>query len=519
MSPISRALLGALAGALLVMLLHPGARPFVMQGAAKLQPSEFLRTTPDLHTNSATLEDPITQESNALWILVAAERLRAGESLTQDEILLLAELSQSSAESDPDNAFWRQSESVFQLMLGNYEASLDAWRAGAISNRFQDIQVNRLDAVARGLVEESGREFAWHWAFLAANKSDAPAWLIYRHGERLISLAPESMDLEVRYLCLINGRLVRDGAKHIRSSKYGSALIEAAVLGKQTLPYAAPSGLPREEAEARGSFLLRLRTKFSESIYSSGQDAISSNEAFNALVIEEEVHKDFTGLLRGSVLSGGGPGALLLSGLVGLVLFGIGSAIKRFTVLEVLFGPKVAPVIGVVLGALTFLATGLVFPAIWVTVTFALYAILPTHNYPPKDTSIQLAFNWWQTIIAGVAVMALTVFILGLSQPAIHLDSYGDWPYLIRPGSAFSLSAATACLTFSLGAGPLFGLYLNQAPKRLAGQCIQLFGWRILIISWTLCVLLTAIAIAQDRSLSDRLEKIYRNETVYYWTQ
>lgn len=519
MNSTSRALLGALAGALLVMVAHPGARSYVMQGVTQVTPSEFLKTTPHLASNNDTLEDPVTQEANALWILVAAERIRAGDVLSQDEIILLAEIAQSSAETDPDNAFWRQAESTFLLMLGNYTASLDAWRNGAICSRYHDPQVNRLEAVARGLANESGREFAWHWALMAAIRSDSIAWMILNHGERLVNVAPEPQQLEVRYLSVLNGRLLRDGGKHVRSSKFGSQLIEVGVMGKQTLPFASSSALPREEAEARGAFLRQIRTRFSESMYSTGQDALSSNEAFNAMVSQESVDQNFTRLVRRSVLSGGGPGALLLTGVFGLVLYLAGSAIRRFSVLEWIFTPRVAPVLGVVLGALTYLLTGFVFPAIWVTVTFALYAILPSHTYPPKEASIELAFNWWQTVIAGVATLAMAIFLLGLSRPAIHLDEFSDWPYLFRPGSAFSLSAATACLTFSLGAGPLFGLYLNQKPKRLAGQCIQYFGWRLLIAAWTLCVLLTAVAIAQDRSLSTTLEMIFRNETVYYWTQ
>jgi len=157
MNPAIRAFYGALLGALAVLLIHPASRNYLTPGIWLAPRSEFLEETDALPDNLTELPTPDSLENVAFWLIVGCEREVLRQPLNHDQALLMVEFARAGAERDPDNAFWRQVEAVFQHKLGNEDAARQAWLVASFAGRWDDYQTGRLKHVLEGLKEESGR--------------------------------------------------------------------------------------------------------------------------------------------------------------------------------------------------------------------------------------------------------------------------------------------------------------------------------------------------------------------------
>jgi len=510
MSSAQRALVGALIGALVVLLLHPAARPFILQGAVSFGPSSGLTQSAALPENMATLPDPQSPRTGALTLMVAADRLNSGKSLTTDQILLMIEICLAAGEAEPDNAFWRQMESVFQSLGDNPEAAQLAWQRGSLAQDYNDYQVARLQSVIASLAEESRGDFAWHKGFALSRKSRASAALIAQHAEGLLSIFRPAGDMKQLTATIRNGRLMRDGARSIPSAEFGSALINIVPGGTLDKPAS-----PRESVENRNKFLTTLGEMKLEQAYEETSAAFTSDDAWHAL-IPSGTDKFRRDTLRYSVASATFPGAMILAGLIAIVVAFVGGLIAAKHEIQQFFQGLSIPILGVVLGALVYLLTGLIFPAIWTTIVLAGFAVAPKRVLPTIPKRLGVTFDLIQSILSGMGACFLVAYLMSASTAATTLGDALQLPLPMRPSSPVMLAWALLSISFSLAASQVWAFLNHRRSAAIAGMGLLRFGSTAAIACILIGVASTPVMITWDQDLAETLDRMFRNEPGFY---
>ncbi len=229
MSPWRRALIGGALGSLLVLLIHPISRAYY-QSFLRLGDSSFLNTTQVLPENVRRLPEPKTASEAAYVFLVAAEAEQRGEKLAKRDFTRLLLLAEAWSKAEPDNAFWKQMQSIYLLRLKRQDESIEQWERAAQALKWDNYQNARLRTIVDGLTAESRATLGWHWAYAYHRRSQAIAQQILRHARTVKDLLPgnESRGLELRYATLLNGVLLREGARSNATGLVGHEIVELA---------------------------------------------------------------------------------------------------------------------------------------------------------------------------------------------------------------------------------------------------------------------------------------------------
>lgn len=510
MSAARRAYFGALIGALLVLLFHPSARPFLFQGLGSFGASDFLRRSPDVLENRKLLPDPDTPQVGALYLQLAAKRIQEGETLTTDQTLLLVEICQAAADAEPDNAFWRQMESVLQGSLANSQASLAAWKTASLASDFNDYQVSRMLPVLKGLERESGRVMAWHYAVAFARKTPVSSALIANHARRLVAGSSSTEGQTVRQQTILNGRILRDGARSIAAAHNGSDMIDLATGVDPSLNLS-----PRESVLIRNKFVRTFIQGKDTSRADALADLLAQNDAWGALM-PLDAAEQATERMRESIITATIPGGLVLTGLVGFVVYGLGWLLGRYERLRNGLTGLAGPILGVGFGAVVYLLTGLVFPALWMTIAFAGFAFAPESIRDQLPRRLGATFDAAHGILAGV--FSCTVLVLAVSQTTASQTVWKSLPQAPawQPVAQNLVALAATALGVSLVVSQIWS-YVNRRPAPLAaGVGLARLGATTGFACLTVGIALTPVFLARDSQVSDTLEHLFRNEPAYY---
>lgn len=512
MSSAQRALVGALLGALIVLLLHPSARPFLLQGAIHFGPSVGLRQSTALPENLATLPDPQSPQTGALTLLVAAERINSNQTLTQDQVLLMIEICQAAGEAEPDNAFWRQMESVFQSLQENEEAAKRAWARGSLAQDYNDYQVARLQSVVTSLARDANGDFAWHTGVALSKKSTAAAALISGHAQKLVTEFRQSQDMRMLSSTVRNGRLLRDGARAVPAAELGSKIINIVPGGTLMTPAS-----PRQSVENRNAFLTKLSRQGLTQEYEVSSDAFTSDDAWHALIPNTaSVFRRDT--LRHSVASATFPGAMILAGFASAVVAMIGSMIGKRPDFQK-FIQKWLPTLGIVLGVAVYFLTGLVFPAIWTTIVLAGFAVAPKRLLPTVPKRLGIGFDLSQSILSGMGACFLVAYFMTSSMAASTLADALQLPSSLKPASPVMLAWALLSVSFSLATSQVWAFLNNRRSAPVAGIGLVRFGATAAVACIIIGIASTPLMIAWDNELSETLTRLFRNEPGYYFNR
>lgn len=512
MSPWRRALVGVALGSLLVLMLHPASRPFFW-GYLRLGDSRWLATTALLPEGVTLVEEPTSLEDAAYVLLIAAEAELRGEKLTAEDWRRLSRIATEWQRKDPDNGFWLQMNSLFLARLGQTAPSDQAWIAASRAARWDDYQTARLRRVAEGLQAESGAALAWQWGYLYRRRSNAIPLLLLRHARALRDRSPvdSPQGLEIRYATLLNGVLIRDGARSNLTGQLGVEMVELA---------SYPAKLAIEVSQKK---LLLARQAFSNRLREEGRPeeanrvdvGFRDNDAWIALVRPEEAPKRAQQLTWLALFSSSTAGiALLLAGF-GAAIALLGWAIERSPRLQVVFSSPVAPVVGLVLAILTYLGTELVFPSLWAVLCLTFFAFAPEHTrkIEPRDLGPMFRFT---LLVLGAALSGLLVwFFLGLGAPGVRLLPLLGVPREYGTGSTLVLGLSGILFGMVLLTAPAWGIVQRFAPPRLAGLAMRELGIGILVASIAIAMIAGPIAITADSGLEGELSQLAQNEPLY----
>lgn len=518
MSPAVRAFYGALVGALSVLLIHPYSRPYLLQGVWFLGDSHFLRSTTALADNIETLPEPRSLEDASLWVVTACERELAGKKLTNKQAILMVEVVQAAAEIDPDNAFWKQSEAVFQRRLGNDEAAVEAWTRASIASRWNDYQNKRLEAVLEGLEREAGRNIAWHYSIVEARKSAAAqrAALLFA---RQILRGDRVDDFDLRLATLRNGRLVRDGSKSVEGALMGTETIELAAYCSSTDAW----GLHGVGGPITPRMLINAREEFVRMAFYSGpqveseiKDAFREDDAreafLNVAVIDENRHN----LMMGSVLTAALPGALVSIGILGAAVYLLGHFVTVSKRIQTFFELPWVLIAGAVGAGGVYWATGLFFPSLWAALL--LWSFGPRLGNQRQAAPRGLGSAYVVTIVAlaiGFSTV-LAYYFVARSLPGQYVLG-GSAGLSLTDSSVLALAVIVASLV--LFTAPVWGFIARIPASALVGRSLSGFGASLCLGCFALGVVLVPVAIGIDRSVGNSLSKSFQNEPSFYLTQ
>ena len=521
MSPSLRAFYGVLVGAFLVLLLHPFSRPYITQGVWVLGDSPYLHQTASLPENLGALPEPRTFEDASLWIVTACEREFGGRKLTREQTLLLVEVAQAAAERDPDNAYWRQAEAVFQRRLGNEEVSIKAWRTASLASRWDDYQNDRLARVVDGVQKESGTLLSWHYALVASRKSSAVPRTVLAYARQVLR-GDGAKEFELRLATLRNGRLVRDGCKSVEGAVLGIEITELAayctLTSPQELKGTAAKVSPRTLITARDDFIdLAAAQKPPSDLEVAA--TYRENDGRTALISPKETKRHYTALVLESMVVGSLPGALVSIGVIGAAIYLLGWMFERSRFLQRLLTPPWTQLLGVILGGAVYFATRLFFPALWASVSLGTFGIRHDNQRQAAPGGLGTAYSLTIAILSVGFSLVMAVCLVERSLPGQYLLeeagvakglALSDFALLSLAGVVVSLAAVTASV---------WGFLSRIPAERLAGPSLAKFGATVCLGCFAAGVVVVPFAIAMDKSVGDSLSKIFQNEPTYYLTR
>lgn len=499
---------GALVGALLVLLAHPVTRPYVRSGLWAFGHSPAYRTAPELPQNIAVLPDPTDPATGALWLSEGCRRLLDNQTVTEDNLLTFVEIAQSNAAVETDNAFWPQCEAVFQARLGNFEASERAWIRASKLGTWDDYQNQRILRIVDRLTVESGRTLGWHWALAYSLKTTAVPQSIARFG--LNQLEAEGT-LEHRFVLLQNGKLLRDGSRSRLGGQFGWQLVESAALGSST-----GLGNRRDIVARRFGFIDQLALSGQNDRAIETSRVLASNEAWDAAVQGPERSGLPRRVALQTVLVGALPGALLSSAFWGAIIVLIALLLQR-NVQKVPSGPIVPAALGVLGGLAVYAFTGLLFPALFMTLVLAGFLIRPPVS--PVESPIihpDPALLWVSRILGAclAAVVALAAWLA--APPAVNvLPTVPDRPELL-PDPAVAGFLCVLLLGSLLAYAQVWAYTRRRDPFAVCAVALKTSGATALIVGLIAGIVACPLAIAADREISVVMMQLVQNEPTYY---
>jgi hypothetical protein len=506
MTVAHRAFLGAIIGAVVALFIHPLSRPWLQYGLWNFRPSTSVQSSPALAGTLKALPPPKSDDAVSLYVQVAAERMAIGDTLSEKDALLLAELTKSAAEKDPQNAYWRQSEAVFQYALMNSEAASIAWQRGARRTQWNDFQSTRIREFLNGFQRESGAAMAWHSACANHLRSSQVPRLIYSLGLALLQSDPS---LTNRAVTFQNGILVRDFARSRPGSLYGYNLSERAATDPLN-----PTGNLKRKTFARAEFPRFLLESGQPELSKKVKQGLDENEAYQALVFSRHADRIAGALVGQSVLLAALPGALIIGAMACAAIF----AALSLAPLTKLGEPLSREIVGAIafgLALVTYGVTRNVSLSFWVLLSLSLFGIRPPFTLQslpgkisPSVKALAMSYGLLLAagVIASVVVSSIPFYHLKESlRPGWWLDpwSFLTHYFLLVTGFYLIVTQAMAYRDRRL-AGRIAILSLKQSFAQVSVAC--LFA----------CIVLTPFCIFLDNQVGSELQKIALNETAYY---
>ncbi len=509
MTLAQRAWLGACLGALLVILLHPAAGPWVRYGLWDRGPSQFLARSPILPENLATLPDPTGPEEAALWVQAGASRIRSGQTLSTDEKLLLAEVCVSAGVQEPNNAFWPQGEALFQNALGNTESARRAWERASRCSLYNDYQTAKVREVLAGLKAESGSAMSWHGYAARQVRQSAAAEETYMLGRQMLNT---SSTLDDRVAAFRNGILLRDGARSVENGWHGLQLAEAAAIGPATIRDSR-----RTETKQRLSFITELAQANRPAEAALVRNRLAQSEAWMALASKPTIQKRLRTLVARALLPPNLSGTLLLlavgSGILGLIA---GASLRR--------NDKAVPssfwstTLAILIGVAVFVVTGEVAAALWLTLTIAALGVPLRPAVPGAAKKFSLSWNIGTTFLLLACCVAIMSVLITRSLPASVIQNAmpqmaGEWRVSTQPVMlCFVLGLTLAWIH-------VYAFLQRRHPWILLLQAFQQFAQRVPPFLIVACAFSISFCVRWDQEIRAEIQNIALNEPAYYLTQ
>lgn len=511
-----RVLLGAAIGMFAVLLAHPDTRPYYGLCLWGWGHSKVLASTPLIPANLSNLPLPRSADDAAYGFTALCESVKQWSDIARADHHALAEIARAFAKREPENSFWRQIESACEWSQGNRDRSVRAWLAAARASYWNDHQGPRLHRIIEALRLESGTEMSWHYAVAYYLRSTAVANEMVRHANALLaSVDPNSYEgLILRYATIMNGQLIREGARSNRIGWLGLTLVNRAVeLG------GAPASSPRErllsEYELYNQMKLAGLTTESEQV----NRAFQQSESWVALSQVHTSQNQLRQLTMASIVLASICSAMLGCAIVGALIAGIGLVVYRSERIQRFFRVPLAPATGIVIGVLAYSLTELLLLAVALTLCFGFFAFVPPKVRSRAEEPTSSLFHVALAAFAVMFSVVTALFFLGASPTILQLGPELHLPVEYYGVAPLFLSLAAILIGLVLLTAPAWGFLERLSASRVAGIALRNFGRGVMLGCFAVAVVAGPAVVYLDRQLSEELKQIADNEPTYYVVQ
>ncbi|MBS1721505.1 MAG: hypothetical protein JSS66_00695 [Armatimonadetes bacterium] len=517
MNRSTRALFGAIVGALIVLFAHPSSRPYLIAGWPWRPPGNVDRVIENGEARKSTLPSPLSAGDAAVWLQTAAEIDLAGK-LTLDQALLSAELARQGSSNEPDNAFWLQMESVylFGALRGTSPArtpSMKAWMEASRRTTWNDHQSERLNMDVRQMDGADYAPFSWHRSLAMVQRSDATARRILIHSRALLSPNPSSLDLRVA--SVRNGSLLRDGSKSLGQALAGARLVDLSAFGDAKGPLSLAT--PRAGQEARGQLLKDLADNPEER--RAIAVALAENDAWYAFQPTAEFVQMRVDRARQGLAACVIPGVLLAIGIMGALVVALGMALEKSGLPTREAKPVFFYVMALVAGLATYAGSRMVFPTLWIFIATLSFAVSQERRRTGTVSDLGYVFKGIQLVLAVTIGISSALYLSGISSQAQWLAEAAALPSANDPLAQVPLHFSLLGLSVVVATAPAWGLLYRFSPLAVLPVAFKQFGGFVATGALSLAVLATPLCLSYDRRLSEETTQMLVNEPNHYLSQ
>lgn len=510
MTPLTRGLIGAGIGAVLVLSIFPPTRAYLRMPF--VGPDTFNAALRDAWVQpSDPLPAPEYPSQAALYVQEATQKLANAQTLDRSELADLIRICQASTAAEPDNSFWLQMESCFLKIQGNQEQSLKLWQLASRKLQWSDHQSNRLSEAQNILGKSLGQSPSWVAAWLYYLRSQTPVELLKRQAIWVLDRADSSPNesLNLRFATLQNGALIRIGAKSNQAGSIGADIVELSCHPK------AVRFTARRLITAQVTFVEELRKNKMPEAADAAQNAFDSNLSWLALT-QRASNKEKVRLVatQSAMLSVVPPG-LFLACLTGAVLWGFGRWLKRVDVGNLKYTQAILPSFALAFGLLAWVLTQDPILTVAVPCCVLFCRLSPRQTRSKRLTYLGPLFQ----IFAGAEVVILIAVSLAVTlafHPARELVLSYSWPTfadLSRP--QFAVSIFLVLLGVITLLCPLWAFVKRLPSLWVLGLTYSTVG-RSLTLTSLACILVgPALTLYQDQKNLVTLTELMKNEPVH----
>ncbi|RYG49775.1 hypothetical protein EON79_00125 [bacterium] len=507
MTPLGRAVLGAAVGGTLALIAHPSSRPYFLGVIESRSGERIRREMPDFSRN---LNVPRNLDDAALWLRIGLEKTVRNENLKASELETLRLLAAQGEEKDRGNAFWLQSQAVFEAKAGRRQKAAELWRRASKGAAWNDRQNPLLQRAVASLGDEKNQ--AWPYALLTMCRNHATVAAVERYARGRLAGAnlSSAKGALVRVEVIRNGELIRKGARTMADGMVGAKLVDLAVYPPEFMTVSRPKQLYL----GRGQLYRTLRAESMGGEIPTLVRTFHENEAWATIVSPEEAESNFREMAARSAILAVFPGAVLITALVGALAMAFGRGINAGPRIPIAFTVAVIAL----LTGLAWLSSGSWLGAGAVAVCGAFVLYRPRHERAIEVNGLGPLFQFVIGMLALCAGLSCAFWLTGQSVPAreitASLPALPDW--WIDPSATGALTALFLSLIGLVA--PAYALVYRVPTSRVLALAVRWFGTFLFFGAWVLLLVGTPFVITADRDLQSRLSKILLNEPVYYLT-
>ena len=501
-------LLGALGGAVLMLLALPASRPYYVDAVAPSPLDRALASTADIARGSR-LPDPRSLSGQAMWFSVAAGRIIQGHPVSSQEIQTVEGLMAAAAREESGNAFWLQADAALLERLGRSKAAEQSWLSAAKRLSWDDHQNDYLDDTLVGRRNVPSYAYAELYELRTSNAVE----LIKQGGRALLRATWErpNLNIRMRLATVLNGNLVRQRARSIDTMRVGTEIIESAV------------SKPSDEREPSQHHLLVARTNFYKAVASAnlGYDEASTQlffdeaDAARALTTIEDVQVAMQTEAAEAAILHSASGALILCAFWGAALLGVRWLLGRIAGVE--SGPAWSRTIFIAVVAVAF--------ALFLTSAYAAFALglcivfagsTPSHVRKRRPTSLGPLYSLMTSSVTFALLLA-GAFGLMLTAAPCRVLLLPKLPEALS-GSAAVCGVGALAIGFLFLCAPLWAYAQRLPTVYVLGIGLRDIGHKLILTSLLLGVVSGPMCVFLDRLLVEsRLRHQFVNEPLYYY--
>lgn len=509
MNTAGRACLGALIGAIITLIIHPASRPFMLAASTEIPPAK-VKACLDHDTDAPPV--PHDTAGASLWMELAANRIITHHPLREGELQTMLQIADRASEVESENAYWPQMKAVLLSWAGKPQPAYEAWRRASRSTFWNDYQTERLVTAQSRLAKLTGTDQAWQYAYVYYERSEIPALLIERYARTLLSQAgfDSRQDIETRYVTLVNGEMLRTGAKSLAVATHGANMVDLVGYPRDLLPESTPKRL----WVGQNTLLNNMAKMGMADSTARARLIFGNNEGWRALT-PDDASEEMSLLGLSSTFSAGIVGACALSAFVGLLVWSIGWLASRYLGRAPRFTYwHVVPIL-VVLALIAGWLTHDVWAGFVGAISGGFLLVGPKQARRARPEDIGPLFSFLIVILSLQCGLAVAVFAIFKTTPAKAL-----LPQLNIPIDFYStpLIPGLASIFMAIGviAAPIWATVQKLGTPHVFTLALRKLGVYLAYGSLAAGIVLGPISVYADRRLEQTLRKMVGNEPIYY---